>query len=254
MQGCRYQPRRVANRRSPVARPRTSARCLRRPGKRCASTPGSRRGRPIASCAGTSHDWARRVSDQRFSNALTISVQLVIRASRVGGRLMLMERKWWGLLAVCLATFMLLLDITVANVAVSLRVARNLGVRYPRLTDGAPSAVPGGSRECLDEASRSVHGRSHVAVRPPSVACHGARAEADRLRRRRGPATNSASRSRSTATRSWSARRAAGEPSTFSVASANAWTRTAKLTASDGAGDSAPRSRSMATRSSPVAP
>ena len=28
-----------------------------------------------------------------------------------------MERKWWTLLAVCLATFMLLLDITVVNVA-----------------------------------------------------------------------------------------------------------------------------------------
>src|SRR6476661_1783736 len=28
-----------------------------------------------------------------------------------------MERKWWSLLAVCLATFMLLLDITVVNVA-----------------------------------------------------------------------------------------------------------------------------------------
>src|SRR5436189_4139152 len=28
-----------------------------------------------------------------------------------------MERKWWTLLAVCLATFMLLLDITIVNVA-----------------------------------------------------------------------------------------------------------------------------------------
>ena len=28
-----------------------------------------------------------------------------------------MERKWWTLLAVCVATFMLLLDITVVNVA-----------------------------------------------------------------------------------------------------------------------------------------
>jgi hypothetical protein len=28
-----------------------------------------------------------------------------------------MERKWWTLLAACVATFMLLLDITVVNVA-----------------------------------------------------------------------------------------------------------------------------------------
>ena len=28
-----------------------------------------------------------------------------------------MDRRWWSLLAVCLATFMLLLDITVVNVA-----------------------------------------------------------------------------------------------------------------------------------------
>ena len=28
-----------------------------------------------------------------------------------------MERKWWTLLAVCVATFMLLLDITIVNVA-----------------------------------------------------------------------------------------------------------------------------------------
>ena len=28
-----------------------------------------------------------------------------------------MERKWWTLLAVCVATFMLLLDVTIVNVA-----------------------------------------------------------------------------------------------------------------------------------------
>ena len=28
-----------------------------------------------------------------------------------------MERKWWTLIAVCVATFMLLLDITIVNVA-----------------------------------------------------------------------------------------------------------------------------------------
>ena len=28
-----------------------------------------------------------------------------------------MERKWWTLVAVCIATFMLLLDITIVNVA-----------------------------------------------------------------------------------------------------------------------------------------
>ena len=40
-----------------------------------------------------------------------------VREARLDVRLRLMERKWWSLLAVCLATFMLLLDITVVNVA-----------------------------------------------------------------------------------------------------------------------------------------
>jgi hypothetical protein len=36
---------------------------------------------------------------------------------RGDGRGSVAERKWWTLLAVCVATFMLLLDITVVNVA-----------------------------------------------------------------------------------------------------------------------------------------
>ena len=37
-----------------------------------------------------------------------------------------MERKWWTLLAVCVATFMLLLDITIVNVALP-DIQRDLG-------------------------------------------------------------------------------------------------------------------------------
>ncbi|MEY2442079.1 MAG: hypothetical protein QOJ46_1505 [bacterium] len=40
-----------------------------------------------------------------------------------------MERKWWTLLAVCLATFMLLLDITIVNVALP-DIAKELGASF----------------------------------------------------------------------------------------------------------------------------
>ena len=40
-----------------------------------------------------------------------------------------MERKWWTLIAVCIATFMLLLDITVVNVALP-EIARDLGSTF----------------------------------------------------------------------------------------------------------------------------
>jgi MFS family permease len=40
-----------------------------------------------------------------------------------------MERKWWTLLAVCLATFMLLLDITIVNVALP-DISADLGASF----------------------------------------------------------------------------------------------------------------------------
>jgi EmrB/QacA subfamily drug resistance transporter len=43
-----------------------------------------------------------------------------------------MDRKWWTLLAVCLATFMLLLDITIVNVALP-DIARDLGATFSDL-------------------------------------------------------------------------------------------------------------------------
>src|SRR5690349_2767461 len=43
-----------------------------------------------------------------------------------------MERKWWTLLVVCVATFMLLLDITIVNVALP-TIARDLGASFSDL-------------------------------------------------------------------------------------------------------------------------
>src|ERR1700720_4442585 len=40
-----------------------------------------------------------------------------------------MERKWWTLLVVCVATFMLLLDITIVNVALP-NIARDLKASF----------------------------------------------------------------------------------------------------------------------------
>ena len=40
-----------------------------------------------------------------------------------------MERKWWTLLVVCVATFMLLLDITIVNVALP-KIARDLNASF----------------------------------------------------------------------------------------------------------------------------
>ena len=43
-----------------------------------------------------------------------------------------MERKWWTLIAVCVATFMLLLDITVVNVALP-DIQKDLGASLSSL-------------------------------------------------------------------------------------------------------------------------
>ena len=43
-----------------------------------------------------------------------------------------MERKWWTLLAVCVATFMLLLDITIVNVALP-EIQRDLDASFSSL-------------------------------------------------------------------------------------------------------------------------
>ena len=43
-----------------------------------------------------------------------------------------MERKWWTLLVVCVATFMLLLDITIVNVALP-TIARDLKANFSDL-------------------------------------------------------------------------------------------------------------------------
>src|SRR5436309_8000892 len=43
-----------------------------------------------------------------------------------------MERKWWTLVAVCVATFMLLLDITIVNVALP-AIQRNTGASFDEL-------------------------------------------------------------------------------------------------------------------------
>src|SRR5881275_877064 len=43
-----------------------------------------------------------------------------------------MERKWWTLIAVCVATFMLLLDITIVNVALP-AIQRNTGASFDEL-------------------------------------------------------------------------------------------------------------------------
>ena len=41
-----------------------------------------------------------------------------------------MERKWWTLLAICIAIFMLLLDVTIVNVALP-SIERSLGAASP---------------------------------------------------------------------------------------------------------------------------
>src|SRR5215210_2572361 len=43
-----------------------------------------------------------------------------------------MERKWWTLIAVCVATFMLLLDVTIVNVALP-SIQRDLDASLPSL-------------------------------------------------------------------------------------------------------------------------
>src|SRR2546423_3688139 len=43
-----------------------------------------------------------------------------------------MERKWWTLVAVCVATFMLLLDITIVNVALP-DIQRQTGASFDQL-------------------------------------------------------------------------------------------------------------------------
>ena len=57
-----------------------------------------------------------------------------------------MERKWWTLLASCIAIFMLLLDVTVVNVALP-SIERDLGADFSDLQwvidayDGSGSTV-----------------------------------------------------------------------------------------------------------------
>src|ERR1044072_77183 len=46
-----------------------------------------------------------------------------------------MERKWWTLLAVCVATFMLLLDVTIVNVALP-DIQSDLGASFSSLQWG----------------------------------------------------------------------------------------------------------------------
>src|SRR5438034_9413084 len=43
-----------------------------------------------------------------------------------------MERKWWTLIAVCVATFMLLLDITIVNVALP-QIQKQTGASFDEL-------------------------------------------------------------------------------------------------------------------------
>ncbi|MBV8998816.1 MAG: MFS transporter, partial [Solirubrobacterales bacterium] len=43
-----------------------------------------------------------------------------------------MERKWWTLIAVCVGTFMLLLDVTIVNVALP-SIQRSLGASFSDL-------------------------------------------------------------------------------------------------------------------------
>ena len=43
-----------------------------------------------------------------------------------------MERKWWTLLAVCIGTFMLLLDVTIVNIALPY-IERSLGASFSDL-------------------------------------------------------------------------------------------------------------------------
>lgn len=42
----------------------------------------------------------------------------------------MMERNWWTLIAVCVGTFMLLLDVTIVNVALSAFQGRERGTAF----------------------------------------------------------------------------------------------------------------------------
>ena len=55
-----------------------------------------------------------------------------------------MERKWWTLVAVCVATFMLLLDITIVNVALP-DIQKQTGAGFDELCSHriAMTATPG---------------------------------------------------------------------------------------------------------------
>src|SRR6266545_1863309 len=90
-----------------------------------------------------------------------------------------MQRKWWTLLVVSLATFMLLLDITVVNVALPsvCRRAGDLLGRFPAVRAGAGSdpAQPGprAPRRGRGGAVRRLPGPGRPGVPRRAPARHG---------------------------------------------------------------------------------
>ena len=86
-----------------------------------------------------------------------------------------MERKWWTLIAVCVATFMLLLDITIVNVALP-SIQSSL--------DAEPLEPPVGRRRLRADA-RLVPARLRLPRRPPRPAAdlHASASPSSRSRR-----------------------------------------------------------------------
>ena len=75
------------------------------------------------------------------------------------GGIVAMERKWWTLLAACVATFMLLLDITVVNVALP-DIQRDLDASLSSLQWVVDAYAP----------HRRVPAHDWIARRPPRAA------------------------------------------------------------------------------------
>jgi MFS family permease len=88
------------------------------------------------------------------------------------------ERKWWTLIAVSIATFMLLLDITVVNVALR-SIRRHLGVSFTDLQWVFDAYA-------LTLAALAFDGRL---ARRPAGAPSAVRRRAGNLLRRRQPAS-----------------------------------------------------------------